>query len=79
MKRCLQTCKEMGVSCPIKECRYWIDFKEDSNCTFDVVEKHGHLTLRECADRLGISYVRVKQLQDEALKKIGLLLKDRAI
>ena len=79
MKKCLLTCKEMKVSCPIKECKYWIDYKEDSNCTLDAVGKHGFMTLRECADRLGISYVRVKQLQDGALKKIGLLLKDRAI
>ena len=79
MKKCLQVCKELNVSCPVKECRYWIKHNEDTNCIFDAIAKHGNMTLRETAERLGISYVRVKQIQDSVLKKIGLLLKDRAI
>ncbi len=79
MKKCLQTCVELNTSCPIKECRHWIDFPEDRNCIFETVSEHGALTLREVSDRMGISYVRVKQIQDKALKKIGLLLKDEAI
>ena len=78
MKGCIKLCKEMDVSCPIEECRYWIDYDADRNCTFETIEKHNFLTLREAADRLGISYVRVKQIEDKALKKIGLLLKDEA-
>ena len=79
MKKCLQTCKDLKTACPIRECRYWIDYPQDSNCTFEAVEQHGNMTLREVAERLGISYVRVKQIQDKALKKISLLLKDQAI
>jgi hypothetical protein len=79
MKKCLKQCKDLKVACPIKECRYWIDFAAESNCVFDTIDVHGAMTLRETADRLGISYVRVKQIQDGALKKIGLLLKDEAI
>jgi len=79
MKKCLKQCKELDVACPVKECRHWIDFPEESNCVFNTVNIHGAMTLRETADRLGISYVRVKQIQDAALKKIGLLLKDEAI
>ena len=79
MKKCLQTCKEMGTPCPIIECRYWIEYPDENNCVFETVGTMGSLTLRETADRLGISYVRVKQIQDKALKKIGLLLKDEAI
>tara|TARA_B100000287_G_scaffold373736_1_gene373093 strand:- start:566 stop:706 length:141 start_codon:yes stop_codon:yes gene_type:complete len=45
----------------------------------ETVDKHGALTLREVADRLGVSFVRIKQIEDKALKKIGLLLKDDAI
>ena len=70
MKKCLQTCKELETPCPIHECRYWIDYPQDTNCTFDTIYRHGNLTLREVAERLGISYVRVKQIQDKALKKI---------
>ena len=73
MKKCLRACKELETACPVKECRYWIDFPKDTNCVFDTVSLHGALTLRETAERLGISYVRVKQIQDKTLKKIGLL------
>jgi DNA-directed RNA polymerase specialized sigma subunit len=34
------------------------------------IEKHGQLTLKEAAKRLGVSHVRIKQIQDKALKKI---------
>ena len=76
MKNCLQTCKKLNVACPIKECRYWISYEQEHNCTFETVEQNGALTLREAAERLDISFVRVKQIQDSALKKIGHLLKD---
>ena len=79
MKECLNTCRKMKVACPINECRYWVNYPEDRNCTFEVVDTHGFLTLREAAERLGISYVRVKQIEDKALKKISHLFKDEAI
>ncbi len=74
MRKCLETCKILKTACPVEECRYWIDYPGDMNCTFEAVEVHGDMTLREVADRLGISFVRVKQIQDKALKKIGHLL-----
>jgi len=79
MKKCLQTCIKLNTACPIKECRYWVDYPQERNCVHETVATHGYLTLREASERLGISYVRVKQIQDKALKKIGLLLKDEAI
>ena len=56
---CLNMCKAFEVSCPNK-----------LNCVLCSVEVNGSLTLRECAERLGISYVRVKQIEDESLKKM---------
>jgi len=79
MRKCLQTCKELNVTCPIKECRYWLDYPLENNCVLETVRVNGSMSLRECADRLDISFVRVKQIQDKALKKISLLLKDEAI
>ena len=79
MKKCLLTCRKINVSCPIDDCRYWIDYPEERNCTLESVYDNGQMTLRECAERLGISFVRVKQIETKALKKISLLLKDEAI
>jgi len=70
MKKCYEFCSESGVSCPLKECKFWIDYQEDLNCTTIAIEKNGAMTLREISNRVELSYVRVKQIQDKALKKI---------
>ena len=49
--------------------------KSKRNCLFESIKRNDAMTLREAGDRLGISYVRVKQIQDKALKKISHLLK----
>ena len=56
--------------CCIQGCRNWIDYKEDLNCCLISVEKHGQMTLMEVAKRLGVSHVRIKQIQDKALIKL---------
>ena len=72
MKECWESCIFRSVKCPEKECKHWIDYGEDLSCTLIAVEKNGEMTLREIADRMGVSFVRVKQIQDKALKKLQL-------
>ena len=79
MRKCLQTCKELNISCPVEKCRYWVLYPKDNNCTFESINKNGNMTLREIADRLKISFVRVKQIEDKALKKISHLLDKESI
>ncbi len=79
MRACVKTCKKLNVSCPVEECRYWINFEEDMNCTLEAVDKHGAMTLRDAAERLGVSFVRVKQIEDAVLKKIGRFFPDESI
>ena len=67
MKKCVD---KIGEVCQNKDCRQWIKYPEDDNCVLEAVRKNGRMTLRECALRLGVSYVRVKQIQDKALKKL---------
>ena len=70
MRSCCNCCVVNDVECPIKECQHWMDHEEDLNCSLIAVEKYGPMTLREIADRLDISFVRVKQIQDKALTKL---------
>lgn len=70
MRECAESLLEYNVNCPCKECRLWIDYKEDLNCTLVAVKKQKTMTLREVADRLGVSFVRVKQIQDSAHEKM---------
>jgi len=77
MKKCYDTCMEKETPCCNKECRLWIEFEKDLNCTIIAVEQNGEMTLRQTAERLDLSYVRVKQIQDTAIKKIEKNVKKR--
>tara|TARA_Y100000034_G_scaffold28475_1_gene34250 strand:+ start:299 stop:532 length:234 start_codon:yes stop_codon:yes gene_type:complete len=76
MKKCVKQCFESQTKCKNKECRMWLDYGEDLNCTLIAVDKNGPMTLREIAKRENISFVRVKQIQDEATKKMYRLIKN---
>ena len=73
-KACLQACKTLDVSCPNEDCRNWMKYEEEYNCVLYAVDKaeqeNKELTLRDVARRLGCSFVRVKQIEDEAIKKL---------
>ena len=71
MRKCQTGVLLRNEPCEECKCRMWLDYEEDLNCTLIAVDKHGPLTLREVGDRLGISFVRVKQLQEVALVKLG--------
>jgi len=71
MRKCKIGVVLSNKPCEECKCRQWLDYKEDLNCTLIAVDKHGPMTLREVGDRLGISFVRVKQLQEGALAKIA--------
>ena len=71
MRKCKIGVTLANKPCQECSCRQWIEYEEDLNCTLIAVDKHGPMTLREVGDRLGISFVRVKQLQEAALAKIA--------
>jgi len=71
MRKCKIGVVLSNKPCQDCKCRQWLDYKEDLNCTLVAVDRHGPMTLREVGDRLGISFVRVKQLQDVALAKLA--------
>ena len=67
---CSRKCRELKVSCPNTDCRLWIDFKSEFNCTLVSIYENGPMTLREIAERSGISFARVKQIETKAVFKI---------
>ena len=62
--------QEKRPCCLEEECRCWIDFPEDDNCVNVAIEKHGPMTLDQISKRLGISLVRVSQIEKQALLKL---------
>ena len=69
--KCIDEQVAKREACPQQECNYWINFKQDLNCSIHCANEHGALTLKEVAKRMGLSHVRIKQIQDKALKKIN--------
>ena len=70
MKSCAKKCMIEGEECQQRDCRLWIDYPNDLNCTLIAVNKNGPMTLREVAERLGVSFVRVKQIEAEILGRL---------
>ena len=64
MRECAEVCVKHNVTCPVEDCRLWIEYEQDLNCTDIAVAKHGKMTLREISERLGVSFVRIKQIED---------------
>ena len=67
---CYEMCEKCNFSCDETECRNYIEYEEDLNCVLVCVRKNGSLTLEQTAKRLGVSYVRIKQIEEKAMGKI---------
>jgi hypothetical protein len=68
--KCLSECRKSETACQSKECRHWIKYENDLNCSINSAELHGPMTLDEISKRLGMSLVRVKQIEKAALIKL---------
>ena len=75
MRKCAKDSLESESVCNKKDCRLWMDYDKDLNCSLISVKKNGKLTLNQVGDRLGISYVRVSQIEKQAVKKLKTVFK----
>jgi len=77
LPECAKKCKKHAVSCPNSDCRMWMDYEEDNNCCLISIEEKGKdgsdkgLTLHEVADRLQLNYLKVRQIELNALRKLS--------
>ena len=77
LPECAQQCNSLNVSCPNRSCRMWIDYEKEKNCcliSIDEKTKDGStkgLTLHEVADRLQINYLKVRQIEINAIRKLS--------
>ena len=67
-----EACEHCGG--PKERCH--IDYPEDDNCSNVSIFKYGAMTLQEISKRLGISLVRVSQIEKQALKKLSKRIKN---
>ena len=78
LTQCARECKE-GKCCKVRECRMWVDYKDDKNCTLIAIYNNDQkpMTLREIAERLDISFARVKQIETKAFAKLKKHLREK--
>lgn len=68
---CFEVHEKWKVECDESECRNWINFSEDLNCAVVCARKHENgLSLREVADRMGVSFPRISQIEHAAFNKL---------
>jgi hypothetical protein len=67
---CSRDCLKEKKCCDKEECRYFINFEKEYNCSLISIYENGPLSLREVAEREGISFTRVKQIEEQALFKL---------
>ena len=67
---CSAECLTENKGCLKSECKHWIDFEEDNNCSQISILKHGKMTLDQIAKRLKLSIVRISQIEKQALVKV---------
>lgn len=75
MRRCSLKCIELQTECPNTDCRYWVEHQNSLNCTFIAIDNNGEMDLRTIGDIMGVSFVRIKQIQDKAVQKVNKVLK----
>ena len=68
---CFEVHEKWKLPCDQSQCRNFMNFEEDLNCAVVCARKHDHgLSLREVADRMGVSFPRISQIEHGAFKKL---------
>jgi len=70
LSNCARKCLANKTMCSQHECRHFIDYPKEYNCVLVTVYENGPLTLREVAERMGVSFARIKQIESKALEKL---------
>jgi hypothetical protein len=69
--KCINDVVDANEACKNCECRHWIEYPDDLNCVHVTVQKHGSLKFQDIGERLNVSAARIKQIEQESLKKIS--------
>ena len=68
--KCFELHDKEGVECQNKSCRMWINCKQGQNCTL-IASKNGPLSLQEIGDILGVTRMRICQIEKKVVNKIS--------
>ncbi len=75
LPNCAKECIASGNQCDQDSCRMWVEYEQDQNCSLVSIYQNGPMTLEEIAKRMKVSFVRVSQIEKQALKKLSKRIK----
>tara|TARA_Y100001972_G_C7486188_1_gene246829 strand:- start:82 stop:405 length:324 start_codon:yes stop_codon:yes gene_type:complete len=68
---CFEVHEKWELPCDVSSCRNYIKYESDLNCAVVCARKHDNgLSLREVAERMGVSFPRISQIEHAAFKKL---------
>ena len=68
---CFEVHEKWAVGCDKTDCRSHINFEEDLNCAVVCARKYPNgLSLREVAERMGVSFPRISQIEHAGFGKL---------
>lgn len=72
--KCFQMHENKKIACQNKACRQWIKCSESQNCTI-IASKKGPMSLQEIGDIMGVTRMRICQMEKRIVQKISDLIK----
>ena len=67
---CAKKCYSSGAPCNSDGCKYWIPYEKEQNCSLISIEENGAMTLEEVGERIGLSFVRISQIEKKIKEKL---------
>lgn len=75
LRPCAKLCLESGTSCPVTDCKHWMSYEDECNCSLVSIYINGNMSLHQIGERLDLSFVRISQIEKKALKRLKLVCK----
>lgn len=72
--KCYQLHESNTVTCNNKTCRMWIKAEDHQNCTI-IASKKGPMSLQQIGDILGVTRMRICQIEKKVVQKLSALVK----
>ena len=68
--KCFELHEDCKRECANKTCKMWLNASEHQNCTI-IAAKRGPLSLQQIGDILGVTRMRICQIEKKVIEKLA--------